>query len=401
MWTNNEYLRTVKRRNIFNNAVVLNQDNVVNLVSGMETIWNTQDYPAETSLRVKIRNSILSFRDSISSLTMYPFEIPVSITDDLIVFTNKYSNIKVSELAYGKFYANMGAVEIPKHFHNFADYKGYTYIKVFLPFVGFVDVDVNECIGKWLIFRLVTDFFTGESMYIIGVADNSLVDSSVKYPTSAQDESMRVISTHICRLGVDIPLGTTSFDDVQRNLILGSIKTAGAASLATIAYHNPSTATTVQTTSYDIKTRSKAKGSRLKQTKVGTETTERTVTHHNPANTVKPYSEIFDGSMDILSRNYPSSLGDKSTNSYLNWFLTGEIKVVIYRPKLLDEGLYYGDIYGYPVGEIRKIGSLGFGLIQIGSVYLTSLDPSSTRWKQITITEQSMLKELLLNGVYK
>ena len=63
---------------------------------------------------------------------------------------------------------------IPKYFKNFWDYNGYTSIKLWLPFIQYVELNTDEVIGSTLHIQYIIDVFTGECVAQVAV---SKVDS--------------------------------------------------------------------------------------------------------------------------------------------------------------------------------------------------------------------------------
>ena len=53
-----------------------------------------------------------------------------------------------------------GTIQIPKYFNDYRDYTETT-VSLYLPFIGFVDIDARDCIGGWLTCTYRIDVITG------------------------------------------------------------------------------------------------------------------------------------------------------------------------------------------------------------------------------------------------
>lgn len=62
-----------------------------------------------------------------------------------------------------------GSVSIPEYWNNANDYAPYTEAEIFLPFIGFRDLDINEIMGGSVSLSYGIDIFTGACVAMIGV----------------------------------------------------------------------------------------------------------------------------------------------------------------------------------------------------------------------------------------
>lgn len=381
-WTKNNFQHFAIRDTQYNKSVCLNKTNLNKITSMFDNIFD----------------GLINFTEEISSIQLYPLRIlPYSNPSGVNILSTsrgKFNNIEVYKIDYSAYYVTLGQYKIEPYFNSFADYKGYTQIKLYLPQLGFVDVDVNECMGKWLQFRLSIDFYSGKGMYIIGVSDEPISFEAYPYPHLGEDEGMRILSTFECDIGIDIPLGKSNVGDIKRNMLLGTIKTvAGVGASVYTSSLPPSTTTSSSVTTYDIQGRSTAKGSRMKQIKSGTETTNTTTVHNRPVNKSKPISEAIDGSIDVLNRLTIHGNSDRINDSGLLWSTTGEIKVIIYRPKILPVDDTFASLYGYPLGEVKKLSDIS-GYTEISNIHFEGVG-----FETITQTEIDMLEEVITGGI--
>lgn len=381
-WLNWNHINFNMRKTLYNNSVCMNYINLKKMVENFDGVFD----------------GIINFTEQIASLQLYPFKILPNLNDTgknyLSTALNVFKDIEACNIHPDNSYVTLGEYYVEPHFNNFADYKGYTQIKVYLPQLGFVEVDVNECMGKWLQFRLIIDFYSGKGLHVIGVSNNSITSANSPYANYEEDKDIRALGTYECSLGIEIPLGTSNAGDIRRNILLGTIKTGLAVGVA--SYTNslpPSTTTTSTVKTYDVQGRGTRKGSRMKQIKSGTETTTKTTVHNKPVDKSKPIAEAIEGSVDTLNRMSAGGSSDRVNDSGLLWSLTDQVKVVIYRPKLLPTVKSYGALYGYPLGEVKYLSEI-HGYTEVNNIHFEGVG-----FETITQKEIAMLEEIFSNGV--
>lgn len=347
----------------------------------------------------------------LSSIMYYPFDIsqdqPVSSSDkSLYIYLSQVKDkddnpIKTVQVQPGRCFFNMGEFDyseyMPDNFQNFADYNGYTRIEVYLPYFGFVELNPNDVMGKFIQFRLKVDVGSGQGIWYIGVSDHSIAEGA-EHPiaTESLDSDVRILSTYSCSLGYQIPIASANSAEVGRNLILGVVKAATAvAGAAAIGAMIPSTTTTSKSVkTYDIQGRSTAKGSRMKQIRSGTVTSERTTTTDTSAQTTRTMvNACFDAAPDALAAMHFRASSDRVNNSAALINGSESIKIIIYRPKLVEADEEYAKLYGYPLGEVRTLGELS-GYTEISSIHIEGQDFSTA-----TSEELSKLYSLLTSGI--
>lgn len=381
-WLNWQKLNVAVRSSGYNNNVCTNAAQLSAMVENFDDIFD----------------SLSNFTSEISSIRVYPFTIKmVDGTQNNVLSTARgATNILAGKIDYDSAYINLGEVYIKASFGNFADYKGYTHIKAFLPFLGFVDIDTNECMGKYLQFRLFIDFFTGKGLYSIGVSDRSITAENAPYAEFYEDSSIRVISTFECDLGIEIPLGSSNISDIKRNLLLGAVKVAGSTMMASASVKHsmtPNISSNTTTEAYEMYGRGTEKGSRFKKLESSTATRTTTSVHNKPVNVLRPISEAFDGSIDVLNKSYPNGNTDRVNDAGLMWNLSPDVFVQIYRPKMLPVDNSYNRLFGKPLGEVRKLGDLS------GYTVITNVHFDDSGFKNATQKEIAMLEEAFANGI--
>lgn len=297
----------------------------------------------------------------LSSLMWYPFDVNQGNTTVSVEYlqigstkvgeNNENERIEIEDInPYVSTFFTVGEFYCEPYFNNFADYNGYTKIEIYLPFYGFVEIMPNDVMGKYIQFRLGLDYNTGSATYYIGVSDSSIASGSVP-PISTEDEStVRIISTYTFQLGVQLPLGSTNTAEVYRNIILGTVKSAGSA----VSLY--------------------AAGTEMATSAVSTPL-------------------IFGSALDSLSAMHLSVRSGVSNNSLANLRGSLSVQVIIYRPRLKTVGADYNHLYGRPLGVDIPISSLE-GYTEMSRMHL-----EGDMFGTCTATEYNMIERAFSQGV--
>lgn len=109
-----------------------------------------------------------------------------------------------------------GSVAIPEYYGNVEDYAGYSKCEIFLPFIGFRELDINEIMGGSVYVRYGIDIFTGACVATIGVMRDGVSNAlyayegncAIQQPVTSADYS-RLISG-IISAGIAVAAGAAS-----------------------------------------------------------------------------------------------------------------------------------------------------------------------------------------------
>lgn len=99
----------------------------------------------------------------------------------------------------------LGSFTVRPKFNNFLDYFPYTKIKVFLPYIGWVDLDTNVCMNKTINIYYTVDFLSGTF-----IAQLTLNDDTGGDRIYLQWEGV---------MGSEIPFTTSGFSDNVKSVI--------------------------------------------------------------------------------------------------------------------------------------------------------------------------------------
>ncbi len=168
-----------------------------------------QDAMLSKDIIWSIQNMFVSLSDCIINLLLFPFQLDVSNQQYRSAITVKNIILDEPENVEGyevvNRYANnfsYGTFTFEEYFGTFLDYSPYTKISMFIPYVGFVDLNTDSVMGRTVELRYGYSLFDGSGVAYI------LVDDVILY-------------SYECTLGTEIPITTSN----AQNNIQSAIKT--------------------------------------------------------------------------------------------------------------------------------------------------------------------------------
>lgn len=128
--------------------------------------------------------------ENIVSCKMLPFVLNGSSAT--VVCGNVDTGVNAESIA-NNYYHVIGSINIPSYYNNFLDYAPYTKLTIFLPFIGFKEIDCNLYIGKTLTVAYIHDIITGTCKAML-YSDNIYVQSfdgvsGIDIPLTASNNS--------------------------------------------------------------------------------------------------------------------------------------------------------------------------------------------------------------------
>lgn len=158
--------------------------------------------------------------DNLISLFCFPFNVKSlssawSGNDDSVIISI------VTMQSQGKYLGqiatpiiDLGSTTITRHFNNFLDFSPYTKIEIYLPFIGFEQLDTNVVMGKTLKIKYAVDLFTGKCTAFVLVSEEN-VDT--------------LIMTRDGQCGIPVQLAGGNGAEIARNMIKLGVNVAGGA----------------------------------------------------------------------------------------------------------------------------------------------------------------------------
>ena len=371
---------------LFNNSYSMSFENVMKLAD-------------EIILPNFVQGLFTKPEDWISTLIYYPLKLNSGEIERLAFGSYNEGNIFGYKMLNSYCWYNLGQwyCRHKGDYPTFADFSGFTKIEVFLPYVGYIELSPNDVMNKWVQFRLKVDIHSGTAVYYICVSNSSMPSTSVFVE---EDEDIRILSTHSTQIGIQIPIGTTNTTEIYRNLALGAVKAISGIAGSAISYSmgvglSTSKQTTTKTVSggYDrfspITHRPMKRGTwdRSEAT-----TSERTYDNQSYLKG-RAVSEVFSAGEQAISAMHSTANSDKVNNPALLANASSSIKIVVKRPIYKDMGYGYGELYGYPCGEVLDLSTVS------GYTEITEVHIEGEAFEQATQSELAQLQDELLNGV--
>lgn len=172
------------------------------------------------------------FLNVIQKLMANPFECILSLKvvkcgfdkggTSNVILGNVDTGVACTEITRQYQQIDCGSISVNRYFGNFLDYNPYTSIKIYLPFIGYQDLDVDEVMSATLHLFYNVDLLTGSCVAIIKVTKeiNGTNLNSVLYQF-----------TGMC--ANEIPITGADFSQIVGSLIRGTATIAGAVGVTT------------------------------------------------------------------------------------------------------------------------------------------------------------------------
>jgi hypothetical protein len=151
-------------------------------------------------------NRIIGLYNDLSSAVLMIRYFPVNVSyiggtedvNDIIVGMVTCSQQGVKKLLKRKpTKVTLGNYNIPTKYNSFADFSPYTELMLYMPFHGWLSLDVDLFMGKTLRVKGIYDYMSGTLQYLIYVVDNG----------------ERLVNSCIVKMAVDIPITLQSKTD--------------------------------------------------------------------------------------------------------------------------------------------------------------------------------------------
>ena len=130
---------------------------------------------------------------NIVSIKAFPFSM--SGTDGTIMIGNVDMGVNGEKLATNVKRFAVGSIYFAEYYHNFLDFSPFTSAQIFLPYIGFKQVDLNKVLGKTVNVEYIVDLLTGACRARLFV--NGL------------ETSKTLVAEYDGTMGIDIPLASS------------------------------------------------------------------------------------------------------------------------------------------------------------------------------------------------
>ena len=193
--------------------------NKTQLKSLASVFWNSNVFTA-------LQNLVENITDMFTSLAMVPFVVDAGSTVEVTWLGLPLTSIYLT-LASKQYYEfDMGSINLNNDnrifkYDNALDYSPFSKLGIYLPFIGFQDLDIDECRNATLNLKYRIDILSGACVAIISVNGSILYQFSGNCLTQIPitNENMQSLVSDAVNVGIAV----------------ASARTAGAASSADIA----------------------------------------------------------------------------------------------------------------------------------------------------------------------
>lgn len=104
---------------------------------------------------------------------------------------------------------NCGSINVPLKYGSFIDFEPHAKAKIFLPFIGFRSISINEIIGSTIYIKYHIDILTGVGVCMVKVVK--------------QQSSSSVLYTYDCNVNIQVPLTANNYNQVVSSLLSASM----------------------------------------------------------------------------------------------------------------------------------------------------------------------------------
>lgn len=116
---------------------------------------------------------------------------------------------------------DMGTVQVPLQYGSFLDFSGYAVAKIFLPFVGFRSLNVDEIMGSTITCKYYVDMLSGSAIAMLRI-NRPGSNNSVYYNFD-------------CNVNVQVPLTCESYSTIVSSILSAGVAAVSAGVSAGIA----------------------------------------------------------------------------------------------------------------------------------------------------------------------
>lgn len=167
------------------------------------------------------------FIDILAKLQQDPYEAIISLKavkcgfdkggTSNIILGNVDTKISCTEITRQYQQIDCGSINLNRFYGNFLDFNPYTSIKIYLPFIGYRDLDVDEVMGSTLHLYYNVDLLTGSCVALLHV--NKEINGTNLDSVLYQYDGI---------MANEIPVTASNFTQVLSSIIRGAATTAAA-----------------------------------------------------------------------------------------------------------------------------------------------------------------------------
>lgn len=129
------------------------------------------------------------------------------------VYLGKYDTLTTSPAISSQWQiVDCGSLSVPLKSNSAFDFSPYVKAMIFLPYVGFRPINVNEIMGGTIYVKYYVDMFTGSTLCMVKIAN--------------QNSNTSVLYSYECNVAQQVPITSDNYNQVINSLISASLSLA-------------------------------------------------------------------------------------------------------------------------------------------------------------------------------
>lgn len=170
-----------------------------------------------------ISNYFTNIQDMVAGLSIVPFFVPISgfAKHRIGLFTSDVSMPVVSSQFID---IDCGSVSVERYYNNFLDQAGNTRLMLWLPYIGYQEINADEVMGQLLSVKYRCDVLSGACVAFVSIGSGSSPSANVG----------RVIAQFTGNVINQVPVAAASYDNMVSsaiNILTASVGIAAGAAI--------------------------------------------------------------------------------------------------------------------------------------------------------------------------
>lgn len=158
-----------------------------------------------TELIEVIQRFIFKPKESLVSVTMVPFNVSSGSSER--VYLGKMDTGVDAPIVTAQFQTiDCGSINVPLKYASVLDYSPFQKAILFIPFVGFRNINVDQIAGGTIAIKYNVDVLTGSAVCFVRITDG-------------QDSNNSVLYTYDCNLAIQVPVSSDKYDAMVSALL--------------------------------------------------------------------------------------------------------------------------------------------------------------------------------------
>ena len=183
------------------------------LGSALDILWSDTD---ETTLETIVEScKKWWYKPEQYCVSLMLMPVDISGTNQNIYFGKYDTGVSAPAIASQWQMIDCGSVTVPLKSNTAFDFSPYVKAMLFLPYIGFRAINVNECMGGTISVKYYVDMFTGSALCFVKVG-NPYSNTSVLY-------------TYECNIAQQVPINSENYSNIITSLIHASVSLGSVA----------------------------------------------------------------------------------------------------------------------------------------------------------------------------